>query len=150
MKSDLWQGYCGYWQNSFIGKNFLLIGHKAWEEFMTKGRGLVICNVGIVEDESVDWKTEITDHTVDFVPLSNIPAYLQAFNLEVTIIQNIIDRIFTYDPIQQIPLLINENGQIEIHMLQNLAISTIDCYQQIERRWSEFQLDSPTHGECNE
>ena len=151
MKSDLWQkGYSGYWQNSFIAENFLSIGHKAWEGFTTKGRGMVICNVAIVEDQSVNWKTDTTKYTLDFVALSDISAYLQTFNLEAHLIQNLIDTILTYDPIQQIPLLINQNDQIEINLLQNLAISTIDCYQQVQRRWSEFQLDSPTHGECYE
>ena len=150
MRNDLWHSYSGYRQNPFIRENLLPLGHTAWKGFTTRGRGMVVCNVAIVEDESVDWNTDIIEYAVHFVALSDVSAYLQTFNLKATLIERLIDTILTYNPVQQILLLINKNGRAEINLLQNLAITTIDCYQQMQWRWSEFQLDSPTHGECNE
>ncbi|GAB4336450.1 MAG: hypothetical protein OHK0047_25880 [Leptolyngbyaceae cyanobacterium] len=150
MRSDLWQGYCGYWQNQFIRENLLPLGHAAWQGFTTQGRGMVVCDVTIVEDEAVAWNSDIVEYTVRFVPLSDVVAYLQTLNLEATLIERLIDTVRTYDPIQQILVLIDENGRADINLLQNLAISTTDCYQQMQRRWSEFQLENPTHGGCYE
>lgn len=150
MRSDLWQGYCGYWQNQFIRENFLPLGHAAWQGFITQGRGMVVCEVAIVEDESVDWNSDIVEYTAQFVPLSDVSAYLQILSLEATLIERLIDTVQTYDPDQAILLLINEDGRADINLLQHLAISPADCYQQIQRRWSEFRLEDPTYRGCYE
>jgi hypothetical protein len=143
-RNEVWQGYCGYWQNQFIRENLLPLGHAAWQGFTIQGRGMVVCNVAIVEDESVDWNSDIIEYVAQFVPLCNVSVYLQTFNLEATLIERLINTVRTYDPAQQILLLINENGQADINLLQNLAITPLDCYQQMQRRWSEFQLEVPT------
>lgn len=144
MRSDLWQGYYGYWQNQFIRENLLSLGHAAWQGFTTQGRGMVICTVAIVEDEAVNWNSDIVEFTVQFVPLSDVSTYLQTLNLEATLIQHLVNTVQTYDPIQQILLLIQENERVDINLLQHLAISTTDCYQQMQRRWSEFQIEDST------
>lgn len=140
-RNEVWQGYCGYWQNLFIRENLLPLGHAAWQGFITQGRGIVVCDVAIVEDESVDWNSDIVEYTVRFVPLSDVSAYLQTLSLEATLIERLIDTVQTYNPAQSILLLINENGRADINLLQNLKVSPIDCYQQVQRRWVEFQLD---------
>ncbi|WP_416676106.1 hypothetical protein [Egbenema bharatensis] len=144
MRNDLWQVGCGYWQNQFIRENLLPLGHAAWQGFITQGRGMVVCDGFIVADGSVDWHTDIVEYTVRFVPLPNVSAYLQSLNLEATLIERLTDTVQTYDPVQQILLLIHENGRAEINLLQNFAIPIADCYQQMQQRWSEFQLEDPT------
>ncbi|QGZ90652.1 hypothetical protein [Microcystis aeruginosa] len=138
---SLWQGYFGYWQNLFIRENLLPLGHAAWQGFITQGRGMVVCDVTLVEDESVDWNSDIVDYTVRFVSLSSVSAYLQTFSLEATLIERLIDTVQSYNPAQSILLLINENGRADINLLQNLKVSPMNCYQQVQRRWVEFQLD---------
>ncbi|OLP19926.1 hypothetical protein BST81_02875 [Leptolyngbya sp. 'hensonii'] len=150
MRNDLWQGYCGYWQNLFIRENLLPLGHAAWQGFTTQGRGMVACDVAIINTESVDWCSDVVEYTARFVPLSDISTYLQTLNLTATLIERLIDTVQTYDPAQQILLLINENGRADINLLQHLAISPAACYQQMQQRWSEFQLETPTHGGCHE
>ncbi|WP_448562542.1 hypothetical protein [Trichothermofontia sp.] len=108
---------------------------------MAQGRGVVVCDVALVEDESVDWNSDIIDFTVRFIPLSDISAYLQTLDLEATLVKRLIETVQTYDPNQAILLLINENGWVDINLLQHLAISPVECYQQMQRRWSEFQLE---------
>lgn len=150
-RNEVWQGYFGYWQNPFIRENLLPLGHAAWQGFITQGQGMVVCDVAIIVDaRSVDWCNDIVEYTVRFVPLSEIPAYLQTLKLEATLIQRLLDTVQTYDPAQTILLLINENGRADINLLQHLATSPLDCYQQMQRRWSEFQLEDPTHRGCYE
>ncbi len=140
-RNDVWQGNCSYWQDDFIRENLLPLGHSAWQGFMAQGRGVVVCDVALVEDESVDWNSDIIDFTVRFIPLSDISAYLQTLDLEATLVKRLIETVQTYDPNQAILLLINENGWVDINLLQHLAISPVECYQQMQRRWSEFQLE---------
>lgn len=146
-RNDLWQGYSGYWQNPFIRENLLSLGHAAWQGFITQGRGMVVCDVAMMVDaRSVDWNSDIVEYTVRFVPLSDVSVYLQTLNLEKPLIERLIDTVQTYDPVLQILLLINENGRVDINLLQHLAIPPSECYQQMQRRWSEFQLEDLTHG----
>lgn len=140
-QDSTWQGCFGYWQNLFIRENLLPLGHAAWQGFITQGRGIVVCNVVLVDAKSMDWNSEIVEYTLQFVPLPNISAYLQSLNLEVTLIERLIDTVQTYDPTQAILLLICENGRADINLLQNLKVSPMDCYQQVQRRWVEFQLN---------
>ncbi|WP_416671368.1 hypothetical protein [Egbenema bharatensis] len=139
-KSDLWQGDCGDWQNQFIRENLLLLGHAAWQGFTTQGQGMVVCSVADVDTGIVNWNSDIVEYTVQFVPLSDISAHLQTLNLETTLIGRLLDTVQTYDPGQEILLLIDQNGRVDINLLQHLATSPADCYQQVQRRWWEFQL----------
>ncbi|NJL37091.1 MAG: hypothetical protein HC899_10195 [Leptolyngbyaceae cyanobacterium SM1_4_3] len=145
-QDSIWQGCFGYWQNLFIRENLLPLGHAAWQGFITQGRGIVVCDVVLVDAESVDWNSDTVEYTLQFVPLLNISAYLKSLSLEATLIERLIDTVQTYDPTQAILLLINADGRADINLLQQLAISPADCYQQMQRRWSEFQLEDPTHG----
>jgi hypothetical protein len=142
-KSEVWQGCLGYWQNLFIRENLLPLGHTAWQGFTTQGRGMVVCNVAVDHVGSVDWSNDTLEYTVWFVPLSDVEAYLQILNLEASSIEYLINTAQTYDPIQQILLSINGNGQTDINLLSHLAISPSDCYQQMRLRWAEFQLEVP-------
>lgn len=54
MHSDLWQGYCGYWQNRFIRETLIPLGHAAWQGFITQGRGMVVCDVVMPMTRSVN------------------------------------------------------------------------------------------------
>jgi hypothetical protein len=147
-RSEVWQGCSGYWQNQFIRENLLPLGHAAWQGFMTQGRGMVVCNVTMpaahcanANGGAVDWCSDIVDYTVRFVPLPDVSAYLRSLSLEATLIEHLTDIVQIYDPDQAILLLMNENGRVDINLLRNLKVSPLDCYQQVQRRWIEFQLD---------
>ncbi len=109
---------------------------------------MVVCDVVMpiaraanADAESMDWTRESLEYTVRFVSLSGVSPCLQPLHLETILLEQLIDIIQTYDPVQTILLLMNKNGQAEINLLQNLVISTTDCHQQMQRRWSEFQLE---------
>lgn len=140
---DVWQGCWGNWQSAFIREHLLPLGHAAWQGYLTRGQGIVVCDIEIAETESVDWNRDIVEYAVRFIPLADVSAYLQTLNLEATLIERLSDTVQTYDPARQILLLINENGRAEVNLLQQLVICPQDCYQQMQRRWAEFQLESP-------
>lgn len=79
-----------------------------------------------------------------FIAESKVAAYLQLFNLESSAISLIKDRVQNYNPETELLLLINQNGRIEINLLQNMAISPPECYRQMQQRQSEFQFDLST------
>lgn len=141
---SFWQGCFGYWQNLFIRENLLPLGHAAWQGFITHGRGMVVCGVAIADVLFIDWNSDLVDYTTRFIPLSQVPAYLHSLKLETMLITHLMEAVQTYDPAQDLLLLICEDGRADINLLQHLAISPVDCYQQVQQRWSEFHLDHST------
>ena len=138
---SLWQGCFGYWQNLFIRENLLPLGHTAWQGFTTEGRGIVVCDVAIVDPISVDWSSDVVEYTVRFIPEMQIPAYLQSLELEAAFVPCLMDTVRMYNPTQEILLFIQGDRRTDINLLQHLAISPADCYQQVQQRWAEFQFD---------
>ncbi len=134
----------------FIRENLLPLGHTAWQGFLTQGRGMVVCGLGIRDVFSVNWRFDLIEYTSQFLPESKVAAYLQLLNLESIAIAkclseaqiaNIINTVQNYNPETELLLLINENGRIEINLLQNMAVFPAECYRQVQQRQSEFQLD---------
>jgi len=141
MRTDLWQGDFGYWQNLFIHQHILILGYTAWMGHLNQGRGMVACEVMDTISSSIDWSvdTVILDRT--FIPHAQVANYLEAFELEKGAVTALLKAIATYEPTQAIVVLVIGNGNVDINLLQHLKISPSDCYNQVRRRWAEFQLD---------
>lgn len=140
IKDSIWQGDFGYWQRPFIHQHLLEIGYTAWHGFLTVERGMVICHVDLQANVSVDWTVGQIRYDLQFVSQIDANAYLQRLELERTEVAILFKTIVTYDPMTEILLLITGGSQIEVNFLQRLAISPPDCYEQVNRRWAEFQL----------
>ena len=140
-KNSIWQSSFSNWQPLFIRENLLPLGHTAWQGFLTQGRGMVVCGLAIQDVFSVNWRFDLIEYTSQFLPESKVAAYLQLLNLESRAMAVLIDRVQNYNPETELLLLINENGRIEINLLQNMAVPPTECYRQVEQRQSEFQLD---------
>jgi hypothetical protein len=52
--------------------------------------------------------------------------------------------IATYNPTKEIIILLTGDGQIEIDLLQRLAIPLAVCYDRVRQRCDEFQLCETT------
>jgi hypothetical protein len=52
--------------------------------------------------------------------------------------------IATYNPTTEIIILLTGDGQIEIDLLQRLAITPAVCYDRVRQRWDEFQVGETT------
>jgi hypothetical protein len=140
IEDSVWQGSFGYWQNLFIHQNILPIGYTAWNGFLHRGRGLVACKINTPINGSVNWSVDTIKYDLQFISQLYATAYLQQLELEENTISNLLQIIASYEPKEAIIFLSIANGQIDINLLQKLAISPVECYEQVCKRWEEFQL----------
>jgi hypothetical protein len=143
IKDSVWQGSFGYWQNLFVSQNILSIGHTAWDGFLKSGRGIVVGKINTPIDCSINWSLDRVQYDLEFISQLDAKTYLQQFQLEETTVSNLLQIVATYEPDRAIVFLSIGNDQIDINLLQNLAISPVLCYEQVCKRWEEFQ-PSPT------
>ncbi len=145
--NSVWQGNFGYWQNNFIHNNLLVIGYTGWQGFQSFGRGVVICDVDTKVIHPTITSLDTVPFTLQFLPSDLIRFYLRSFQDCGTISQSIcssmISSIFpalaTYNPHQDILLVLKADPQIEVNFLHQLKITPADCYEQVCKRWSEFK-----------
>ena len=140
IEDSVWQGSFGYWQKLFIHQNILPIGHTAWNGFLHGGRGLVACQINTAINGSVNWSVDTIKYDLQFISQLYATAYLQQLELEENTVSNLLSIIASYEPKEAIIFLSIANGQIDINLLQKLAISPVECYEQVCKRWEEFQL----------
>ncbi len=140
IEDSVWQGSFGYWQNLFIHQNILAIGYTAWNGFLDGGRGLVACKINTPINGSVNWSVDTIKYDLQFISQLYATAYLQQLEIEENTVSNLLSIIASYEPKEAIIFLSIANGQIDINLLQKLAISPVECYEQVCKRWEEFQL----------
>lgn len=144
LRNELWQGCFGYWQNRFIHHNILILGYTAWIGYLNQGRGMVVCEVVDAIPPSIDWSVDTVIFNRTFIPQAQVARYLEALELENKVDTALLNAIATYDPTEAIVVLVIGSGAVDINLLQHLAIAPADCYQQVQRRWAEFQPDLTT------
>lgn len=139
IEDSVWQGSFGYWQNLFIHQNILSIGHTAWNGFLHLGRGIVVCKIDTPINGSINWSLDTVKYDLQFISQFPATAYLQQLELEENTVSNLLQIIASYEPKKAIIFILLANSQIDINLLQNLAISPVECYEQVCKRWEEFQ-----------
>lgn len=137
-ENSIWQGNFGYWQYSFIHTNLLTIGYTGWKGFQSFGRGVVACDVDTKVLDSRITNLESVPFTIQFVPSNLMGFYLQSLSLDSSAISSIQSAVATYNPDRDILLVLEADRQIEVDLLQKMAIAPAECYQQVCRRWEEF------------
>ncbi len=139
---DVWQGCSGYWPSAFVRENLLLLGHAAWQGYLTQGRGMVGCTVATVEAPELDWRETAVKFNAQYLSTTTIRPYLQSHHVPQENSDRLMVTVQAYQPSQELLLAISWQGQIEIDWLRNLAIAPPDCYRQVCDRWDEFDLKS--------
>ncbi|MEH1900206.1 MAG: hypothetical protein V7L04_01970 [Nostoc sp.] len=137
--NSVWQGNFGYWQNGFIHNNLLVIGYTGWKGFQSFGRGVVICDVDTQVTHSTITNLDLVPFTLQFIPSNLIGFYLRSQSLNSSMISSILPTVATYNPHQDILLVLKADPQIEVNFLHQLKITPPDCYEQVCKRWSEFE-----------
>lgn len=99
---------------------------------------MVGCDVNLSANRSVNWRWETVPHHLRFLGEVQSIAYLQQLELDVGTIARLHQTIATYNPSQAVIILLTDIGQIDINLLQHLAIAPADCYTQVQQRWDEF------------
>ncbi|MEA5627623.1 hypothetical protein [Nostoc sp. UHCC 0251] len=138
-EKSIWQGNFGYWQNSFIHTNLLIIGYTAWNGFQSFGRGVVICDVDTQVTDPTISSLDTVPFTLQFLPCDLIGLYLRSQSISSSMISSIPSVVATYNPHQDILLVLKADPQIEVNFLHQLKIAPPDCYEQVCKRWEEFQ-----------
>lgn len=101
---------------------------------------MVVCEVMVPIYPSIDWSVESIPFNIRFMPQSQVAGYLETLvEQEQSVIVSLLETIATYDPSQAIVILTSGNGEIDINLLQRLTITPAQCYEQVQRRWTEFQ-----------
>lgn len=136
---SVWQGHFSYWQNLFIHQNVLAIGYTAWKGYLDAGRGMVVCEVVDAVPSYINWSIDTVIFNQAFISQALAADCLRGLELKEAV-NPLLDAITTYDPTQAIVVLVIGNGAVDINLLQHLAIPPADCYEQVQRRWAEFQL----------
>jgi hypothetical protein len=134
-----WQSYFCCWQNHLIHQNLFQIGHTAWQGYLEAGAGVVVCDVTETISPEMDWKTDSVAFNLTYVPAKDVTAYCQTIALPTKAITVLESAIAAYDPTLEIILLLTGNGKLDVNRLQNLRVSPVACYEQVQRRWTEFQ-----------
>ena len=129
------QGSFGYWQNLFMHPNMLTIGYTAWKGFLTAGLGMVVCDVNLPVNTPVNSQVDTVPPHWQFLTELSVTDYLQRRSIEPAAISNLLQIIATYNPTQEIIILLTGDGQIEIDLLQRLAITLAVCYEQVHQCW---------------
>ncbi|MEH2198355.1 hypothetical protein [Nostoc sp.] len=137
--NSVWQGNFGYWQNSFIHNNILVIGYTAWKGFQSFGRGVVLCAVDTQVTHPTITSLDTVPFTLQFLPCDLIRHYLRSQSISSSTISSIFPAVVTYNPDRDILLVLKAEPQIEVSFLHQLKITPPDCYEQVCNRWSEFQ-----------
>ena len=133
------QGNFGYWQKSFIHANLMMIGYSAWQGFLQNGRGVLVCNVDRRAIAPSNTGLEIIPFKAQFIAEQELITSIQAFSLDQDLITVLVQAVGNYAPDQEIVLLMKMEQHLEINLFQNLKIFPPDCYEQVSRRWEEFQ-----------
>ncbi|MGM3308770.1 hypothetical protein ACSQ6I_22800 [Anabaena sp. WFMT] len=138
-ENSVWQGNFGYWQNSFIHTNLLVIGYTAWKGFMSFGRGMVICDVDTQISHPTITSLDKATFRLQFIPANLIGFDLRSQSIHESMISSISPAVSTYNPHQDIILILKAHPQIEVNFLHKLKITPSDCYKQVCNLWEEFQ-----------
>lgn len=138
-KDSVWQGNFGYWQNLFIRQNLLVIGYAAWSGYLRSGQGMVVCEVTVPIHPSTNWSIESIPFNLRFIPQAQATKYLRSLDQEQCTMASLLQTIATYDPSQAIVVLTNGNDEVDVSLLQRLTTAPAQCYEQVQRRWAEFQ-----------
>ena len=139
LKDSDWQGNFGYWQKSFIHNNLMMIGYSAWQGFLQHGRGVVVCDVDRSAIAPINTGLEVTQFKSKFIAEQDLISSIQAFSLDQELIAVLVQAVENYAPDKEIVLLMKMEQHLEINLFQNLKIFPPDCYEQVSRRWEEFQ-----------
>jgi hypothetical protein len=139
MRDDRWQKDDCHWQPQLIHHNIFLLGYGAWHGYLHRGRGLLVCDVVDSVLPSIDWQIDFVRFDQRFISQAESASYLRKLQLEQVVINEVERAISAYIPSQEIVLLIHGNQELEINLLQNLAVSPVDCAKQVHQRWEEFQ-----------
>ncbi|WP_373544475.1 hypothetical protein [Chamaesiphon sp.] len=123
-------------------QNLLWIGYQAWQGYLNLDRGAVVISseVDLLDDSDRHWGDNLEPSlNFRYIPQAQLSIYLQEWLVQTPAIDPILAAVANYQPQTELIFAI-ESSSLDLGWCQRLKISPPDCYQQICRRWSEFEL----------
>jgi hypothetical protein len=129
-------------RTSLFAQNFLWIGERAWSGFLNFDRGVVAISSPVDIFDNTDNLVERLEPSLNFryIPQPQLIIYLQEWLVPSQSIESISAAVANYQPQSELIFAIESGANLDIGWCQRLKISPPDCYQQIQRRWSEFEV----------
>jgi hypothetical protein len=130
-------------RTNLFAQNFLWIGYYAWQGYLTVDRGLVVISSNLDLMDGSDYHgegNEAPNLNFRYIPQAQLSLYLQEWLVPVNSIESILPAVANYQPDTELVFANESSGHLDIGWCQHLKTMPPDCYQQICRRWSEFQL----------
>jgi hypothetical protein len=130
-------------RNDLFTHNLLLLGYYAWQGYLTGDRGLVVISsdVDLLDGSDYCWGNSVEPNlNFRYIPQLQLSPYLQEWLLPIKSIESILPAVANYQPDTELVFALESGVQLDIGWCQRLKTTPPECYQQIQRRWSEFQL----------
>ncbi len=130
-------------RTSLFAQNFLWIGERAWFGYLHSDRGVVAISSPVDIFDTSDVRAgNLLGANLNFryIPQPQLAIYLQEWLVPNQSILDISAAVANYQPQTELIFAIESGTNLDIGWCQRLKISPPDCYQQIQRRWSEFEV----------
>ena len=130
-------------RRDILTQNFLWVGYRAWQGYLNGDRGVAVINssVDLLDDSDRHWEDlPLPSLNFRYIPQSQLSLYLQEWLVNTQSIDPILAAVATYQPQTELILAVESGVNLDIGWCQRLKISPPDCYEQICRRLSEFEL----------
>ncbi|APD47117.1 hypothetical protein BM449_00740 [Synechococcus sp. SynAce01] len=126
------------WEPRFLEQNSLLIGHAAWQGYGDSGAGMLFCELASPVPLELDWRYQSVTFSRQYLGRDQVAARLRRHGLGPEAINPSLDALNTYDPAREVVVMLCGHGCELIALLRNLRTAPPACFEQVERRWSEF------------
>jgi hypothetical protein len=129
-------------RTSLFAQNFIWIGDRAWHGYLSGDRGIVAISSPVDIFDHSDDRDQTLASSLNFryVPQPQLAIYLEEWLVPSQSIDDISKAVANYQPQTELIFAIETGTNLDIGWCQRLKISPPDCYQQLRRRWSEFEL----------
>ena len=130
-------------RTNLFTQNLLWIGYQAWQGYLNLDRGVVVISseVDLLDDSDAHWGERL-DPSLNFryIPQPQLALYLQEWLVVSQSMSPILTAVTSYQPHTELIFAVESGANLDVGWCQQLKISPPDCYQQICRRRSEFEL----------
>lgn len=128
---------------NLFSQNLLLIGYHAWQGYLNFDRGVVVISseVDLFDNSDYRWDDlQVPSFNFRYIPQPQLAIYLQEWLVPSQSIDYISSAVVNYQPNSELIFAVESDLNLDIGWCQRLKISPPDSYQQICRRWSEFEV----------
>jgi hypothetical protein len=130
-------------RTDLLAQNLLWIGYQAWQGYLDRGRGLVSIgsNLDFLDNSDRHYQNANPPQlSFRYIPQQHLSLYLQEWLVPTTAIDPILAAVASYQPETELIFALAAGVTVDIGWCKHLKITPLECHQQIDRRWSEFNV----------